>query len=384
MKKNLPQQGGRPLNGPYGQADFPLQQDPRGQREFEPRREMRQPGEVYSDQRSRGAYPQRPEREPQPAFAPPGAERRQPPRRPVNRQLQQELRPYPGYTPNAEERYNQLADEQRKNKKRGVLPVVLSLCLVLVLLGAAFFFLRSRGVLFSAKANPQQELALRERTNRFRVAGRGLQSSASRLYNGVRQIGSAAVGSDQIKFFDERPANPFVDNDEDWNFVEQQDPSNMGRVVIPGIGSNGPMAADATEATLYYGFGFWPNMKNFDEEGQSVVLAHRCLTKNGSMFYVHEMKEGDPFWIDNYLDGKRYCYQVRVIKEIPEEELGNYLVVSDGEEVVKGNSVVLDTCGPLKYNASEVRILVYGEVVNTLDIPEDDPYFQRYKSENPQ
>lgn len=302
----------------------------------------------------------------------------------MNRQPQQELRPYPGYTPNAEERYNQVADAQRRKNKRGVLPVVLSLCLVLVLLGAAFFILRSRGVLFSAKANPQQELALRERTNRFRVAGRGLQSSASRLYNGVRQIGSAAVGSDQIKFFDERPANPFVDNDEDWNFVEQQDPSNMGRVVIPGIGSNGPMAADATEATLYYGFGFWPNMKNFDEEGQSVVLAHRCLTKNGSMFYVHEMKEGDPFWIDNYLDGKRYCYQVRVIKEIPEEELGNYLVVSDGEEVVKGNSVVLDTCGPLKYNASEVRILVYGEVVNTLDIPEDDPYFQRYKSENPQ
>lgn len=384
MKKNLPQQGGRPLNGPYGQADFPLQQDPRGQREFEPRREARQPGEFYSDQRQRGAYPQRPERGPQPAFAPPGAERRQPPRRPLNRQPQQELRPYPGYTPNAEERYNQVADAQRRKNKRGVLPVVLSLCLVLLLLGAAFFLLRSRGVLFSAKANPQQELALRERTNRFRVAGRGLQSSASRLYNGVRQIGSAAVGSDQIKFFDERPANPFVDNDEDWNFVEQQDPSNMGRVVIPGIGSNGPMAADATEATLYYGFGFWPNMKNFDEEGQSVVLAHRCLTKNGSMFYVHEMKEGDPFWIDNYLDGKRYCYQVRVIKEIPEEELGNYLVVSDGEEVVKGNSVVLDTCGPLKYNASEVRILVYGEVVNTLDIPEDDPYFQRYKSENPQ
>ncbi len=384
MKKNLPQQGGRPLNGPYGQADFPLQQDPRGQREFEPRREARQPGEFYSDQRQRGAYPQRPERGPQPAFAPPGAERRQPPRRPLNRQPQQELRPYPGYTPNAEERYNQVADAQRRKNKRGVLPVVLSLCLVLLLLGAAFFLLRSRGVLFSAKANPQQELALRERTNRFRVAGRGLQSSASRLYNGVRQIGSAAVGSDQIKFFDERPANPFVDNDEDWNFVEQQDPSNIGRVVIPGIGSNGPMAADATEATLYYGFGFWPNMKNFDEEGQSVVLAHRCLTKNGSMFYVHEMKEGDPFWIDNYLDGKRYCYQVRVIKEIPEEELGNYLVVSDGEEVVKGNSVVLDTCGPLKYNASEVRILVYGEVVNTLDIPEDDPYFQRYKSENPQ
>lgn len=384
MKKNLPQQGGRPLHQPYGQADFPLQQDPRGQREFEPRREARQPGEFYSDQRLRGAYPQRPERGPQPAFAPPGAERRQPPRRPLNRQPQQELRPYPGYTPNAEERYNQVADAQRRKNKRGVLPVVLSLCLVLLLLGAAFFLLRSRGVLFSAKANPQQELALRERTNRFRVAGRGLQSSASRLYNGVRQIGSAAVGSDLIKFFDERPANPFVDNDEDWNFVEQQDPSNMGRVVIPGIGSNGPMAAEATDESLYYGFGFWPNMKNFDEDGQSVVLAHRCLTKNGSMFYVHEMKEGDPFWIDNYLDGKRYCYQVRVIKEIPEEELGNYLVVSDGEEVVKGNSVVLDTCGPLKYNASEVRMLVYGEVVNTLDIPEDDPYFQRYKSENPQ
>lgn len=384
MKKNLPQQEGRPLNRPYGQVDFPLQQDPRGQRELEPRWEERQPGEVYSDQWQRGAYPQRPERGPQPAFAPPGAERRQPPQRPVNRLPQEELRPYPGYTPNAEERYNQVADAQRRKNKRWVLPVVLSLCLVLVLLGAAFFLLRSRGAVSSVNVKPQQELALRERTNRFRVAGRGLQSSASRLYNGVRKIGSAAVGNDLIKFFDERPANPFVDNDKDWDFVEQQDPSNMGRVVIPSIGSNGPMAADATDETLYYGFGFWPMMKNFDEEGQSVVLAHRCLTKGGGMFYVHEMKEGEPFWVDNYLDGKRYCYQVRLIKEIPQEELGNYLAVADGEEVVKGNSIILDTCGPLKYNASEVRILVYGELVNTLDIPEDDPYFQRYKSEHPQ
>ena len=114
------------------------------------------------------------------------------------------------------------------------------------------------------------------------------------------------------------------------------------------------------------------------------MLAHRCLTKDGGMFYVHEMKEGDPFWIDNYLDGKRYCYQTRVIKEIPDNELSQYLVVSDGEEVVKGNSVVLDTCGPLKYNASEIRILVYGELVKTLDIPAEDPYFQRYKSEHPE
>lgn len=304
---------------------------------------------------------------------PQGAPQRRP--RP---EAQRPLQPYPGYTPHE-------AQAQRAPKRKSALPaILLSILLIAVIVGGVFVAMRMTGgrSITARKGGAAQDLTYREQTNSYRKAAVGLQNTLVGLSKGWDQLLSAFTGTDQIQFIPELPENHFVDTDVDYNYVQGEHPTNIGRLYIPSIGTAGPLSSECTDETLYYGFGIFPDMKDMSEQGQTVILGHRILTKEAGMYFMDTMKEKDPFFIDDFRNGKRYCYQTRIHDVIPEDDLTARVAPADGYEKVKGQSCLLVTCDPLIYASSERRILIYGELVNTIDIPQDDPFYKLYREQH--
>lgn len=286
------------------------------------------------------------------------------------------LEPYPGYTPSEPRTAQSRPQRRQSQKKRSALPFLLGV-LVIVAIGVAAFFLLS-----GKSGNAEEEIALREKTNQYRLAVGTVQDAVDKTFSALHKTSLGLAAQDNIEFVEDKGERPtFVDNALTFEYVEKQHPTTMGRLVIPSIGTNGPLCADSTDDTLYYGFGIVPFMKDMSEEGLNVILGHRVLTKEAGMLYMGEMQENDPFYIDDYRIGKRYIYNTRINENVTEE---TYLTrfVTDGYEPLPGQISMLVTCDPFVYAASERRILVYGEVTSIIDIPEDDAFYIRYKTEN--
>lgn len=290
--------------------------------------------------------------------------------------------PNRGYQPAASQRemghHASFAPPPPAPKKSKVVPILLALVIVLAVGVTSVLILRQRGVLLQSHAHAAE---LREATNRYRVASASAQKSGASTYRALSAIAGAFAGTENMQFYPEEPTSPFVDNAEDEKFTEVWDALTVGRLVIPSIGSNGPLASEATNETLLTGFGIFSAMKDMSEQGQTVILGHRCLTKTTSMFYMEEMEEGHPFYVDDYRIGRRYIYQAKFKEEIAEADLPAKASPADGYEVVKGQSCMLDTCTPRIYADSSHRILVYGTLIKITDIPRDDQFYQRYLSE---
>lgn len=269
---------------------------------------------------------------------------------------------------------------RRTKKTSKAVPVILSLVLLLAIASTLVLVLKPKGI-------AADELAYRENTNQYRTLAGNIQKEIVRQHEGLKRIGNAFVGTESVKLSSagnglEEPnpkGLPFVDNDVAYDYVEQQDIRTMGRLVIPSIGTNGPLADVANDQSLYYGFGIVDFMPDMSDQGMNVILGHRCLTQEAGMMYMEEMKEGDPFYIDDYRIGKRYIYHTKINENVTEEEYFQRFIP---EGILPGQSSMLVTCDPMIYNVSDRRILVYGSLTEIIDIPESDEFYQRYLSEH--
>lgn len=285
------------------------------------------------------------------------------------------LEPYPGYSP---EGGKMPAPARRpKAQKSKALPIVLSLILVVALGLGAFVLLRGNW-----GGNSVEALEARQRTNSYRLAGHDAQYSILSAHLALSRLSETTAGQDAIAFTPV-PDNPvqFLDNDEDFDFVPQQAYDTMGRLVIPSIGVSAPMSRDGSqESNLFWGAGIVPFMPQPGEDGMTVILGHRVLNKRTGLLYLDEMQENDPYYIDDFTTGTRYHYNVRIVDNVTEEEYFERFN-PDGPSGMDQSSMLV-VCEPYIYNVSERRILVYGELTSTSEVPEDDPYFQRYLEEN--
>lgn len=285
------------------------------------------------------------------------------------------LEAYPGYSPEGGQA--PAPARRAKQQKSKALPIVLSLILVVALGLGAFVLLRG-----SLGGNSVAALEARERTNSYRLAGNEAQSSILSAHLALARLSEATAGQDAIAFT-KIPENPvqFIDNDEDFDFEPRQAYDTMGRLVIPSIGVSAPMSRDGSqEPNLYWGTGIVPFMPQPGEDGMSVILGHRVLNKTTGLLYLDEMQKDDPFYIDDFSTGTRYHYNVRIVDNVTEEDYFERFN-PDGPSGMK-QSTMLVVCEPFIYNVSERRILVYGELTSTSEVPEDDPYYQRYLEEN--
>lgn len=285
------------------------------------------------------------------------------------------LEPYPGYSPEGRQARTE-AMRPRKQKSKA-LPIILSVILVVVLSLGAYILLQG-----GLPGNSVSALEARERTNSYRMAGQNVQQSILMAHQALNKLADATVGHDAIAFI-ASPENPvkFIDNDEDYNFIPKQAPDTMGRLVIPSIGVTAPMSRDGSQVpNLYWGAGIVPFMPQPGEDGMNVILGHRVLNKRTGLLYLDEMKEDDPFYIDDFSTGTRYHYNVRIVDNVTEEVYFERFN-PDGPSGMKQSSMLV-VCDPFIYDVSERRILVYGELTSTSEVPEDDPHYQRYQEEN--
>ena len=205
-----------------------------------------------------------------------------------------------------------------------------------------------------------------------------------------QKLPSAFSGTDQIKFTSEpEDALVFVDNDLDDEFEERVIPGDMGRIVIPSIGTNSPLFVDTASflMLLDWGSGLVPISIGESEEYIDSVYIHRVLSETTGVMYMQELKEGDPFYVDNYLTGIRYIYHIDRVETISREkyyERHPYYGENYNYGPMLGTEMVLVTCGPLIYGADDERILAYSSTSSdkVVQIPEDDPGYMRYKEIN--
>lgn len=359
-RPNRPPQAGRPQDprSPYGRPG-PL-----------PRNAQAGPGM----HRPQGPVPRRP----QAPMGQAGPQARQANARPQLRPEKMQTRPlepYPGYSPEVSSLGGQV-QKTRKGKSKA-LPILLSLLLV-VALGFGAFALLNRG----SSAYSVEAMEARARTNSYRLAGQAAQRSILNAHLSLASLAELTAQHDAIAFkVIPEEAIKFVDNDLDFDFVPRQAGDTMGRLVIPSIGVDAPLSLDGSqEVNLYWGAGIVPFMPQLGEDGMNVILGHRVLNKRTGLLYLDEMQEKDPFYMDDFRTGTRYHYNVRIVDNTTEEEYFERFN-PDGPSGME-QSTMLVVCEPFIYNVSERRILVYGELTSTSQIPEDDPYLQRYQQEN--
>lgn len=268
---------------------------------------------------------------------------------------------------------HEVLDFQPPQKKRHhALGWVLSALLLVVLLAAAVLLLPLRG-------NSVSAAGLRTRTNTYRVAVASTQNSLVNLYQSIRKIAAAFTGTDQMSFSKTPEKNLYVDNSQDDHYFETP-LGAFGRMIVPEIGTNAPLYNDSystevLETNLYYGVGLYA-----DDNNVVYALGHRFTTKATGMYHAHHMKVGDPFFLDDYKNGIRYVYVTESLDHPTEAEINSqaYYVPAP----FPSEYVVLITCDPLIYNASDYRIAVKGKYLGPKAIPEDDESFNRYLSDN--
>lgn len=230
----------------------------------------------------------------------------------------------------------------------------------------------------------EEQQGYRLQVNHFRSRKAEVQRQLVQAYELLKTSFRGGAGADLLALHPDADASVFVDNDKDWIFEETRHGSNQGRIGIPSIGTHAPLALEMGEPALLWGFCHITNPTWMDQEGQTTVLGHRILTKPSGMYFAEQVKEKDPFFIDDYLTGKRYVYSTRKIEYLPvygNEDVVTEVAYNIGRKApVDGKSALVITCHPLFYNSSDERILIYGKQVNVLDIPEDDKYYLEYKT----
>ncbi len=265
-------------------------------------------------------------------------------------------------------------NERVRTKKAGKVKY-LSLCLLLAL-GLSFFLtplLAEQAYLIHAGG------------------GQEILSGKTGLLQAVYSLKKAFTGSKYIVFVEDKEAlgYRFVENQETDFLNEVYFPDLMGRVVIPSIGTHSVLYDEAENflRLLDWGSGMVPISYGDSDRYLDSIYIHRVLTKTSGSLYLDEMQVGDPFYVDNYLNGKRFIYratEVELVEEGEYMERHPYYLGQYNYERMTGDKMLLVTCAPYIYGVSAYRILVAGDLVQEVDIPADDPLYLRYRADHPE
>lgn len=242
---------------------------------------------------------------------------------------------------------------QRKPPRKKGVPkwvfLLLDLLIIAILILAGWFYIKPQ---LDRKDGLDFEDQLREslRQNKNQVVDVEIDPNFGRV-----------VGGEVV----EDASGGFVDMNADRPKDQKVHLSFVGRLIIPRIGVDIPTANSVLEA-LRFGVGIHPDYPGINDPGTTLIFGHRFLTKGRDFNQLDKMQVGDEFYLDYNVDGKRHVYRVFDVKYIQLPEL--YERVNDTFEQ---KTVMLITCHPPVYGASNERILVYAEELmdQMVDIP---------------
>ncbi len=134
----------------------------------------------------------------------------------------------------------------------------------------------------------------------------------------------------------------------------------IGRIKIPAINLNMPIAEGSTRYNLRVAIGHYSASADFGQPGYSIFLGHRMYTYGRHFNRLGEVKTGDKIIIEdkNY----RYTYQVDQIDTILPAELIAALNTQTQEA-----RIMLVTCTPVR--VASHRLLVKGKLISTEALP---------------
>lgn len=148
----------------------------------------------------------------------------------------------------------------------------------------------------------------------------------------------------------------------------------IGRLVIAKIGCDTPLSGFTDMYHLRFGSSILHTSPALAAKGQTVIFGHRFLDKGRDFNRLDEVVAGDTFFIDIAKENLRYHYRVDKQLIIPDVDLPSYVYppdfISPGYSA-DDNTVLLVTCHPAIYGASDERLLVYAHLEKTEAIPEE-------------
>ncbi len=171
------------------------------------------------------------------------------------------------------------------------------------------------------------------------------------------------VPGEQLEAWSTQPGESFAD--------EMETPGGKvkltytGRLVISKIDADIPLAPVTDSYHLRFGSTILQDSAPIASNGQSVIFGHRFLTKGRDFNRLDELNAGDTFYIDMVDENLRYLYRVDKQLIIKDFELKPYVYppgnVAAGYSP-EDNTVLLVTCHPAVYRASNERLLIFAHV----------------------
>lgn len=134
----------------------------------------------------------------------------------------------------------------------------------------------------------------------------------------------------------------------------------IGRIEIPDINVNMPIAEGTSKYNLRVAIGHYTPSAPLGQAGRSVLLGHRMYTYGRHFNRLGEMKIGDTIIIEN----KQYRYTYTVDKI---DRILPYDLLKEIYAPVSGSRIMLVTCDPIR--VASHRLLVRGELTKTEPIP---------------
>lgn len=130
----------------------------------------------------------------------------------------------------------------------------------------------------------------------------------------------------------------------------------IGRMKIPIINLDMPIAEGATKYNLRVAIGHYSNSSDFGEPGYCIFLGHRMYTYGRHFNRLGEVAPGDQIILED--KNTRYIYQVDLIETIMPADLLAALHAETEEK-----RIMLVTCTPVR--VASHRLLVKGILVRT-------------------
>jgi sortase A len=130
----------------------------------------------------------------------------------------------------------------------------------------------------------------------------------------------------------------------------------IGRIIIPSIAVDMPVAEGATVYNLRVAIGHYSNSAGLGQEGNCILFGHRMYTYGRHFNRLGEMTVGQQIILEDKKN--RYTYEVDEIDTILPEELLDIMYTP-----VEGSRVMLVTCTPIR--VASHRLLVKGKLIST-------------------
>ena len=129
----------------------------------------------------------------------------------------------------------------------------------------------------------------------------------------------------------------------------------IGRISIPVINLDMPVAKGATTVNLRYAIGWMEGTAGIGEQGRCVLFGHRMYTYGRHFNRLDEVVAGSQIVLKDKA-GNSYTYQVYDVKTVLPEEVPSMMYASTSD-----TELMLVTCTPVR--VATHRLLVYARLV---------------------